>query len=93
VAAAARSFWRQGVRSRYRRDYWRFLGQAARVAPRRFGRAVALAVHAEHFIRYTVEDILPRLERERAPLLPLARPTPAPTSSGVGLVQITPRAS
>jgi len=93
LAAAARSFWRQGVRSRYRRDYWRFLGRAARVAPRRFGRAVALAVHAEHFIRYTVEDVLPRLEAARTPLAPVARPAPTPAPSGAGLVQITPRAS
>ena len=55
------SIWRQGVRGRYRRDYWRFLLRAALIAPRRFARAFAQAVHAEHMIRYTFEDVLPRV--------------------------------
>jgi radical SAM superfamily enzyme YgiQ (UPF0313 family) len=67
VAAVARSLWRQGVRSSYRRAYWAFLARALRTAPRRVARAMALAIHAEHFIRYTFEDVLPRLT-EQVPL-------------------------
>lgn len=57
----ARSLWRQGVRSSYRSDYWRFLIKAVWRSPRQFSAAVAHAVVAEHMIRYTFEDILPRL--------------------------------
>jgi PAS domain S-box-containing protein len=85
LAAVARSLWKQGVRSGYRLDYWRFLAQAAREAPRRFHRAVALAIHAEHFIRYTREDILPRLEAPRRRLAPQRAASPA----DVPLFQIT----
>ena len=56
-----RSIWRQGVRGRYRGAYWQFLMRAALIAPRRFARAFALAVHGEHMIRYTFEDVLPRV--------------------------------
>jgi radical SAM superfamily enzyme YgiQ (UPF0313 family) len=66
IAAVARSLWRQGLRSRYRRAYWAFLARALVEAPRRFAHAMALAIHAEHFIRYTFEDVIPRLE-EAAP--------------------------
>jgi radical SAM superfamily enzyme YgiQ (UPF0313 family) len=67
VSAVARSLWRQGVRGGYRRAYWAFLARALRMAPRRIARAMALAIHAEHFIRYTFEDVLPRLAAQ-APL-------------------------
>jgi radical SAM superfamily enzyme YgiQ (UPF0313 family) len=72
LAAVARSFWRQGVRSAYRRDYWAFLGRALRTAPRRFPHAMALAIHAEHFIRYTFEDVLPRLAAPAPTRTPIA---------------------
>ncbi len=87
VAAVARSLWTQGVRGRYRRAYWSFLARALRRAPRRIAHAVALAIHAEHFIRYTFEDILPRLDEQAparepipaaAPLLQIRRPRAAP---------------
>jgi radical SAM superfamily enzyme YgiQ (UPF0313 family) len=61
AAAVARSVWRQGVRSGYRRAYWAFLARALCTSPRRVARAMSLAIHAEHFIRYTFEDVLPRL--------------------------------
>jgi radical SAM superfamily enzyme YgiQ (UPF0313 family) len=83
VAAVARSLWRQGVRSSYRRAYWGFLARAFLMAPRRVSRAMAHAIHAEHFIRYTFEDVLPRVTApapQRAPIV--AEP----------LVQIRPRA-
>ena len=90
VAAVARSLWRQGVRSSYRRAYWAFLARALRTAPRRIARTMALAIHAEHFIRYTFEDVLPRLS-ERAPLraqlaaeplVQIRRREPSPPSDG-----------
>jgi radical SAM superfamily enzyme YgiQ (UPF0313 family) len=55
------SMWRQGVRGKYRKAYWRFLGQTLRHAPGRLARAIALAVAGEHMIRYTEEAVLPRL--------------------------------
>jgi radical SAM superfamily enzyme YgiQ (UPF0313 family) len=55
------SMWRQGVTGRYRKAYWRFLGQVLRRVPRRIARAVALAIAGEHMIRYTRESVLPRL--------------------------------
>jgi radical SAM superfamily enzyme YgiQ (UPF0313 family) len=66
-----RSLWRQGVRSGYRREYWRFLMTSLRRAPRDFPRAVALAVAGEHMIRYTAEDVIPRLSAPRAERVPL----------------------
>jgi len=87
------SLWRQGVRSAYRGVYWRFLLRAALIAPRRFARAFALAVHGEHMIRYTFQDVLPRvagpLTRRspvRAPvadaIVPLSRVVEAARTSG-----------
>ncbi len=61
VACLARSLIAQGVRSPYRRTYWRFLARVLRRAPRRLARAFGLAITGEHMIRYTAEDVLPRL--------------------------------
>jgi radical SAM superfamily enzyme YgiQ (UPF0313 family) len=73
VGALARSLWRQGVRGRYRKEYWRFLARAVLTAPRHFARAVALAIHGEHMLRYTFEEVLPRL----AEPTPFPQPVPA----------------
>jgi radical SAM superfamily enzyme YgiQ (UPF0313 family) len=67
LGALVRSLWRQGVRGPYRGAYWRFLAQAVATAPRHFGRAVAAAIHGEHMIRYTFEDVLPRLAQPAPP--------------------------
>jgi radical SAM superfamily enzyme YgiQ (UPF0313 family) len=72
VAAVVRSLWTQGVRGAYRRAYWRFLARALRTAPRHVPHAMALAIHAEHFIRYTFEDVLPRLAAQETPRAPIA---------------------
>jgi hypothetical protein len=53
----------QGLCSDYRGSYWRYLGRVARRAPQRLARAIGLAIHGEHLIRYTREDVLPRLRR------------------------------
>ncbi len=65
LAWLGRSLWHQGVRSRYRAAYWRYLAQVARRCPRRLARAVGLALLGEHMIRYTAEDVLPRLRHAR----------------------------
>ena len=51
----------QGVRSRYRSEYWQYLWRSVRRTPGRMARAIALAINGEHMIRYTAEDLLPRL--------------------------------
>jgi radical SAM superfamily enzyme YgiQ (UPF0313 family) len=71
VGALVRSLWRQGIRGRYRTAYWHFLARAALTAPRHFAGAVALAIHGEHMIRYTFEEVLPRLA-DPVPARPLA---------------------
>jgi radical SAM superfamily enzyme YgiQ (UPF0313 family) len=53
----------QGVLGRYRGAYWRFLGRALWRTPRRMARAFSLAISGEHMIRYTAEDVLPRLQQ------------------------------
>lgn len=74
----ARALWRQGITSSYRRDYWRFLAQVARRCPKRLFRAIGVAFLGEHLIRYTAEDVLPRLEHARAEALRAPRrPLPA----------------
>ncbi len=70
------SIWRQGVRGSYRGVYWGFLLRAALIAPRRFARAFALAVHGEHMIRYTFEDVLPRVAAPRPHRSPRRAPPP-----------------
>jgi len=91
ATALVRSLWQQGVRGRYRSDYWRFLGQAIVAAPRHFPQAVALAIHGEHMIRYTFEEVLPRLTEPAPlprsappaqPLVPLRRPIPRGAAAG-----------
>jgi radical SAM superfamily enzyme YgiQ (UPF0313 family) len=67
-ACFLRSLVGQGVLGSYRGAYWRYLGRVLRRAPHRFTRAVGLAIHGEHFIRYTREEVLPRLRREIARL-------------------------
>jgi radical SAM superfamily enzyme YgiQ (UPF0313 family) len=56
-----RVIWSMGVRSNYRREFWTFFGRVLRRAPARFARAIGLAIHGYHMIRYTREDVMPRL--------------------------------
>jgi radical SAM superfamily enzyme YgiQ (UPF0313 family) len=74
LACTARAIWQEGVRSRHRAAYWRFLGRALLQSPRRLPRAIGFAINAAHMIRYTEEEVLPRLsasmtEARRAPRL------------------------
>jgi len=61
LRCVASSMLRQGLLGRYRGAYWRFLGRAIWRTPRRLARAFSLAISGEHMIRYTAEDVLPRL--------------------------------
>ena len=69
-----RSIVHQGIRSKYRRAYWRFLARVIARAPLRFPRAIGLAINGEHMIRYTQEEVLPRL----AQAIQLVRRAPPP---------------
>ncbi|HJZ84906.1 MAG TPA: B12-binding domain-containing radical SAM protein [Polyangia bacterium] len=81
LACFARSLLEQGLLSNYRLVYFRFLLRVLWRAPQRFPRAIGLAIHGAHMIRYTREDVLPRLQaslksarqqprrRARSPLL------------------------
>jgi radical SAM superfamily enzyme YgiQ (UPF0313 family) len=66
IGCVVRSLIHQGVFSDYRREYWRFLWRAVRAAPGRFGRVIGYAIQAEHMIRYTREEVVPRLRRALA---------------------------
>jgi radical SAM superfamily enzyme YgiQ (UPF0313 family) len=72
----ARSIWKLGVLSPRRREFWRLCGTTLRRAPHAIARAIELAIQGEHLIRYTREDVLPRLSRA----LEAMPRTPAPTS-------------
>jgi len=77
LGCVLRSLFHQGVVGRHRGAYWRFLARALWRTPRRFARAFGLAINAEHMIRYTEEEVLPRLraslaEARRAPRRPRA---------------------
>jgi radical SAM superfamily enzyme YgiQ (UPF0313 family) len=52
-----------GVVRPYRRHFWRLLLRTLIKAPHNLRRAMVLAVLGEHMIRYTQEDVLPRLEQ------------------------------
>jgi radical SAM superfamily enzyme YgiQ (UPF0313 family) len=67
VATFIRAFWRLGVRGARRRYFWRLLATGLRRAGlAAVPRAVTLAILGEHLIRYTEEEVLPRLDRALA---------------------------
>jgi radical SAM superfamily enzyme YgiQ (UPF0313 family) len=53
---------RIGVLSQQRRHFWRLMSRAIR-RPHTMRRAIELSVQGEHFIRYTREEVLPRVAR------------------------------
>jgi radical SAM superfamily enzyme YgiQ (UPF0313 family) len=59
----ARTVWRLGVKSPRRRLFWSLVGMALRRSIRHLPWAVEKAIQGEHFLRYTAEDVLPRLRR------------------------------
>lgn len=53
VKALFRSLWRQGLRSDYRREYWKFLGQTIRNHRQHLDKAIVLAIMGHHFFELT----------------------------------------
>jgi radical SAM superfamily enzyme YgiQ (UPF0313 family) len=85
--AFARALWELGVRGPRRRHFWRLLGIALARGPAAVPRAVTMAILGEHFVGYTAEEVLPRLElriaEERAVR---ARPRPGGRAVPQGVV-------
>jgi radical SAM superfamily enzyme YgiQ (UPF0313 family) len=67
-AALARAAWRIGVLGRRRRHFWRLVAKGIRGGLPGLSRAVTLAILGEHLVRYTEEEVLPRLDRVLAEL-------------------------
>ncbi|MBI1944053.1 MAG: B12-binding domain-containing radical SAM protein [Deltaproteobacteria bacterium] len=61
IATFFRASWALGVKGRDRGYYWRLIWTALRHARGNIARAVVAAVLGEHLIRYTREDVIPRL--------------------------------
>lgn len=66
TAAFLRALWKLGVRGDQRGEFRESLAFAARRAPHAFRTAVVLAIQGEHLIRYTREEVLPRVDRAQA---------------------------
>ena len=66
--ALVRAIWRIGVRGDpgRRRWFWRLLRIAAMRGFPALARAVEFSIMGEHFIRYTAEEVLPRLQQRLA---------------------------
>jgi radical SAM superfamily enzyme YgiQ (UPF0313 family) len=64
----ARAVWHIGIRGEptRRRWFWRLLGMAVRRGSAHITRAVTYSIIGEHFVRYTTEEVVPRLERRLA---------------------------
>jgi hypothetical protein len=89
LGCLVRSLWRQGVRGKHRSAYWRFLARAFVQTPRRISRAFGMAINAEHMVRYTEEEVLPRLqnslsEARREPRKLARVPRRLPLADGAG---------
>jgi hypothetical protein len=56
-----------GLRSPRRRRFWRLFFKAV-TRPYAFSKAMSMAVQGEHLIRYTQEDVLPRIDQALAEL-------------------------
>jgi radical SAM superfamily enzyme YgiQ (UPF0313 family) len=61
IGTLFRTVWSLGIRGTRRRHFWRLLGYSLRHAPHTFSWAVGHAIQGEHMVRYTEEDVLPRL--------------------------------
>ncbi|HVB28856.1 MAG TPA: DUF4070 domain-containing protein, partial [Terriglobia bacterium] len=53
MLAVARSVWRQGLRSNYRKEYWKFLAQTMRQHRQHMDKALTLAIMGHHFFELT----------------------------------------
>ncbi|WP_248354859.1 B12-binding domain-containing radical SAM protein [Anaeromyxobacter oryzae] len=66
LGTVRRALWGLGIIGPRRRWFWRLVLRALRRGPGAIPRAVTLAIIGEHFIRYTEEAVLPRLDRRLA---------------------------
>lgn len=57
IKAFLRSLWRQGVKSHYRREYWKFMGYMAMRHPGELSDAVRLAIQGHHLMMTTREAL------------------------------------
>jgi radical SAM superfamily enzyme YgiQ (UPF0313 family) len=53
LMAVLRSLWRQGLRSNYRKEYWKFIVQAAHRHRQHLDKAITLAIMGHHFFELT----------------------------------------
>jgi len=53
LLAVGRSLWRQGLRSNYRKEYWKFLAQTVRQHRQHLDKAMTLAIMGHHFFELT----------------------------------------
>jgi radical SAM superfamily enzyme YgiQ (UPF0313 family) len=63
VRILLRALWQLGMRSPRRRLFWSLLAAAARRSPAKIPWAIQKAIQGEHLVRYTTDDVLPRLRR------------------------------
>ncbi len=63
IAILGRALWRLGIVGARRRFFWRLLRIALPRGPASIAQAITFAIMGEHFIRYTAEEVLPRLDR------------------------------
>jgi hypothetical protein len=63
LSALVRAVIHVGLLSSRRRHFWRLLLRALPGGLRAFRKAVVYGVKGEHMIRYTMEEVLPRIER------------------------------
>jgi len=91
LAIAARALWSLGIVGRRRRLFWSLVGPAALRSKPEIVRAIRQAIWAEHLVRYTQEDVLPRLaeaieavRRERRAQAAAAPASPPPQRAAAG---------
>ncbi|HTN54189.1 MAG TPA: DUF4070 domain-containing protein [Anaeromyxobacter sp.] len=77
MAAFGRAVWKLGVLGHRRRWFWRLLRIGLSQGLAGVPRAVTHAILAEHFVLYTAEEVLPRLDRRLAEIRSEARARPA----------------
>jgi radical SAM superfamily enzyme YgiQ (UPF0313 family) len=66
LAIAARSIWHQGIRSSYRRAYWKYMLRLVThyaLSPAKFWMAGTVLISGHHFIPYA-RDVVGKIERE-----------------------------
>jgi radical SAM superfamily enzyme YgiQ (UPF0313 family) len=68
LMAALRTLLSRRASPDYRRSYRRFLRWAATHHPRKLGKAIAQSIVGHHYVTYTRETVLPRLESQIAEL-------------------------